>query len=111
MFKDLVRQFFSSKCQLTSLRLHIPCDQFLIEIYQCLSWSTDRCQNLRCLHVRLHRKRFLEFLVEHAPNLERLSVYLEESWVRSNFGDLSNDQSENSYQRCLEKVRQAPIIL
>ena len=111
MFKDLVCQFFSSKSQLMSLRVHIPCDKLLIEIYQCLFWSTDRCRTLRYLHVRLYNKRVLELFIEHAPNLERLSVYFEKSWVRSDFVDSSNDKSRKSYQRCSKKVGQSHYLI
>ena len=111
MFKDLVCQFFSSKSQLMFLRLDIPHDEFLIEIYQCLFWSTGRCRTLRYLHVRLYNKRFLELFIDHTPNLERLSVYFEESWGRSDFVDSSNDKSRKSYQRCSKKVGQSHYLI
>lgn len=84
-----------------SLRLDIPHDAFLLETYQCLSSSADRGRNLRYLHVRLYSKCFLELLIEHAPNLEQLSVYFEELWTRTDF---VNDTFRKSYQICPEKV-------
>jgi hypothetical protein len=106
MFKDLVRQLFSPKCQLISLRLDIPHDESSINIYQCLSFSADRCMSLRYLHVRLHYGCLLLHIIELVPNLEQLSVCLRTPSVRNEFFDSSSGTFRKSDEMCYNKVRQ-----
>jgi hypothetical protein len=92
MYNNLLRQLFSGKCQLTSLRLDIPYDYSCINIHEILSLFSDICSHsmfntaqyccmtLRYLHIHLNLTCFLEQLIEHVPNLERLSVYLPIFW-------------------------------
>ncbi|CAM4786287.1 unnamed protein product [Rotaria magnacalcarata] len=104
MFKDLLNEIFSEKCQLISLRLDIPCDHSYLNIYQCLSSSaisnTSKiqycCMTLRYVDIRLHYTCLIEHLIEHVPNLERLSVYLRESWNRNKLWDLTIGPFEES---------------
>ncbi|CAF3842988.1 unnamed protein product [Rotaria sp. Silwood1] len=92
MYNNLLRQLFSGKCQLTSLRFNIPYDYSSINIHQSLSLFSDLCSHsmfntaqyccmtLRYLHIHLNLTCFLEQLIERVPNLERLSVYLPVLW-------------------------------
>lgn len=86
MLKQLIRQFFSNKCQLTCLRLDIADDYSPINIHQCLIVSSHPstntilnkmqycCLTLRHLYICIKYTCFLEHLIEHIPNIERLSV-------------------------------------
>ncbi|CAF4492154.1 unnamed protein product [Rotaria sp. Silwood2] len=86
MFKQLIRQFFSNKSQLTCLRFDIADDNSPINIHQCLTLSPHPssssifnkaqycCLTLRHLYIYLKYTYFLEQLVEYIPNIERLSV-------------------------------------
>ena len=86
MLKQLIRQFFSNKCQLTYLRLDIADDSSSVNIHQCLILSSHSsassisnkmqycCLMLRHLYICLKYTCFLEHLIEHIPNIERLSV-------------------------------------
>jgi len=106
MFKDFLREIFSNKCQLISLRLNVPIVNFTnMNFHQCLSLSSNvysssiSNQNscyyitLRYLHIRISYACFLEHLIEHVPNLKCLSVCLRRGWGRndpleSTFGTL-----------------------
>ncbi|CAF3299899.1 unnamed protein product [Rotaria socialis] len=104
MFKDLLNEIFSEKCQLISLRLDIPRDHSYLNIHQCLSSSAISntikiqycCMTLRYVDIRLHYACLIEHLIEHVPNLERLSVYLRESWNRNKLWDLTIGPFEES---------------
>ncbi|CAF4333647.1 unnamed protein product, partial [Rotaria sordida] len=86
MLKQLIRQFFSNKCQLTYLQLDMADDNSSVNIRQCLILSSHSspisisnkiqycCLMLRYLYVCLKYTCFLEHLIEHIPNIERLSV-------------------------------------
>jgi hypothetical protein len=85
MFKKFIRQLFSDKCQLTSLRLDIANDESFTKIHQCLTLSSypsnsisntkqNCCMTLRYLYIRLKYICLLEHLIKHIPNIERLSV-------------------------------------
>ncbi|CAF3097345.1 unnamed protein product [Rotaria sp. Silwood2] len=86
MLKQLIRQFFSNKSQLTYLRLDIADDNSPINIHQCLTLSPhpasnslfnktqNYCLTLRHLYICLKYTCFLEQLIEYIPNIERLSV-------------------------------------
>ncbi|CAF1569586.1 unnamed protein product [Rotaria magnacalcarata] len=92
MFKQLIRQFFfPDKCQLICLRLDIADDDLPMNIHQCLilpSHSSTSsisnkfqysCLTLRYLYIRIKYSCFLEHLIEHIPNIERLSVIFKRS--------------------------------
>ncbi|CAF3881888.1 unnamed protein product [Rotaria sp. Silwood1] len=86
MFKQLIRQFFSNKSQLTYLRFDIADDNSPINIHQCLTLSPHPysssifnkaqycCLTLRYLYICSKYTYFLEQLIEYIPNIERLSV-------------------------------------
>jgi hypothetical protein len=86
MFKNLIRQIFSDKCKLISLRLDITNDGNPLNIHQCLASCSHPtstsisnqiqycCLTLRYLYIRLNYTSFLEHLIDHIPNIERLSV-------------------------------------
>ncbi|CAF1251594.1 unnamed protein product [Rotaria sordida] len=86
MFKKLICQLFSDKCQLISLQLDIADDNNPLNIHQCFTLCSHPssssisnkiqycCLTLRYLYVRLQYTSFLEHLIEHIPNIERLSV-------------------------------------
>ncbi|CAF4822561.1 unnamed protein product, partial [Rotaria sp. Silwood2] len=107
MFKDLLCVIFSEKCKLINLRVDIPCNQSYLIIHHCLSFSYHGsisnlfkakycCGKLRYVEIRLHYACFIEYLIEHAPNIERLSVYLKTSWNRYQLSDLSSEKFEQS---------------
>ncbi|CAF3362472.1 unnamed protein product [Rotaria socialis] len=116
MLKQLIRQFFSNKCQLTSLRLDIADDNSPVNIHQCLVLSSHPvsnsissrmqrcCLTLRHLYVCLKYTCFLEHLIEHIPNIERLSVTFK---PRIDFGSRSKSSIEKlikSHGNWFEKV-------
>ncbi|CAF1333455.1 unnamed protein product [Rotaria sordida] len=107
MFKDLLCVIFSEKCKLINLRVDIPCNQSYLIIHHCLWFSYHDsipnlfkakycCGKLRYVEIRLHYACFIEYLIEHAPNIERLSVYLKTSWNRYQLSDLSSEKFEQS---------------
>ncbi|CAF3966103.1 unnamed protein product [Rotaria sp. Silwood1] len=87
MYRQILCQIFSDRCQLTSLQLDI--NKFY-SIHQCLMTTQSHlplntvldgyksyCVTLRDLYIRLDYTCFLEDLIEYVPNLEQLSVHLE----------------------------------
>ncbi|CAF2334673.1 unnamed protein product [Rotaria sp. Silwood2] len=86
MIKKLLCQLFSARCQLTSLRLDIGNEFRYGSIHRCfmsyshLSSNFTQCQfpsccmTLRRIYIRLNQTCFLENLIEHVPNLEKLLV-------------------------------------
>ncbi|CAF3392948.1 unnamed protein product [Rotaria socialis] len=86
MMGQLLCKIFSAQCQLKTLRLDISNVFKSGRTHQCLeskpylsSDSTQHelqsyCMTLRYLYIRLNQTCFLENLIEHAPNLEQLSV-------------------------------------
>ncbi|CAF3950427.1 unnamed protein product [Rotaria sordida] len=86
MIEQLLRQLFSARCQLTSLRLDISNEFRYGGIHGCLASNSHLfsnfiqcqfsscCVTLRRLHIRLNQTRFLESLIEHVPNLEKIFV-------------------------------------
>jgi hypothetical protein len=83
MFKELIRQIFSSESRLISLRLDLACKDSYVDLHQCLKPSScsifDKYQpycysTLRRLYVHLEYTCFLEHLIEYVPVLEQLSV-------------------------------------
>ena len=80
---QLLRKLFSSQCRLTSLRLDMSSEFGDGLIHRCFATNSSRfelfqhptrCQTLLRLHIRLNYTYFLENLIEHAPNLEQMSV-------------------------------------
>ncbi|CAF1270449.1 unnamed protein product [Rotaria sordida] len=88
MFQQFLCQIFSNQCQLTYLELDI--NQAYYNIYQCLKLPSHSrlntnthefqfyCITLRCLKIHLKYTCFLEDLVERTPNLEQLSVHIQQ---------------------------------
>jgi len=86
LFQELIRQFFTSECGLTSLRLNIACDDDHRDLHHCLKTSDDTsvypifeqhqpyCRTLRRLYIHLEYTCFLEHLIEHVPSLEELYI-------------------------------------
>lgn len=101
MIEQFVCRLFSSQCQLKSLRLDIGNDFVIGRIHLCLAPNSylssnsiqyqleSCCITLRRLHIRLQCTSVLENLIEHLPNLEKLSVEfvlsleLNSSWKRN----------------------------
>ncbi|CAF1482062.1 unnamed protein product, partial [Rotaria sp. Silwood1] len=91
MFKQLIRQLFSDRCQLMFVRLDVADDDPPINIHQCLVLSSHPstklisnkieygCLTLRHLYIRIKYTCFLEHLIEYIPNIERLSVIFKQS--------------------------------
>ncbi|CAF2852561.1 unnamed protein product [Rotaria sp. Silwood2] len=91
MFQELLRQLFSDQCQLTYLHLDIT--NTFYNIYQCLDSNShlksniisteyqSYCLTLRHLEIQLGYTYILEYIIEHVPNLEKLSVYVEGSLI------------------------------
>ncbi|CAF3097464.1 unnamed protein product [Rotaria sp. Silwood2] len=46
--------------------------------------------------IRLHYACFIEYLIEHTPNIERLVVYLKTPWNRYQLSDLASEKFEQS---------------
>lgn len=111
IFENLVCQLFSRKCQLVSLRLDIPDGVSLSSIYHSSFWCYGRAINLRYLHIRIHVIYLLHMFIEHAPNLERLSVHLERSWARNELLYSPCDRFKKPYQTYSHEVRQLNDIL
>ncbi|CAF4694543.1 unnamed protein product, partial [Rotaria sp. Silwood2] len=87
MYRQILCQIFSDRCQLTFLQLDI--NKFY-SMHQCLKTRQSHlplntvldgyksyCITLRDLYIRLDYTCFLEDLIEYVPNLEQLSVDLE----------------------------------
>ncbi len=84
LFQELIRQFFTSECGLTSLRLDIACGDTQRDLHHCLKPPDTTsvysifeqyqpyCRTLRRLYIHLEYTCFLEHLVEHVPSLEEL---------------------------------------
>jgi len=97
MFKNLIRQLFSSESRLTSLRLDIFYVAFFVNLDQCLTTEYNLSSSvtkqyqfsyhtLRCLYIRLKNTIVFEHIIEHVPNLETLYVCFKPSlmiWPRS----------------------------
>ncbi len=117
MYNNLLRQLFSGKCQLTSLRLDIPYDYSCINIDESLSIFSDLsshsmfntaqycCMTLRYLHIHLNFTCFLEQLIERVPNLERLSVYLPRLWDKDSLSGPPIKRFVQSNEAWSNKVR------
>lgn len=86
MFKEFLRKLFSDNCQLTSLKLDVSTDDFYANIHQCFSLINNElgmhCMSLRYLHIHLIYGFLFEHIIEHAPNLEILSIHFKNSLVR-----------------------------
>lgn len=87
MRQRIIRQLFSSACQLTTLALDITRGDEYSELHYCLEPSSDDvpefhpeelrvCVSLRELTVHLNAAYFLECLVNHVPLLEKLRVHM-----------------------------------
>lgn len=105
--KQLIRQLFSNKSQLARLRLDISDDNAPANIHQCLTISSQHfyCLTLRHLYICLKYTCFLEHLIDHIPNIERLSVTFKR---RMNFEPRSKSNIETlikSNGNWFEKVR------
>ncbi|CAF3693515.1 unnamed protein product [Rotaria sp. Silwood1] len=107
MFKDLLCGIFSETCKLINLRLDIPCNQSYLIIHDCLSFSYHAsiprffkeqycCRKLRYVEIHLHYACFIEYIIEHARNIERLLVCLKTSWNRYQLSDLASEKFEQS---------------
>ncbi|CAF4809603.1 unnamed protein product, partial [Rotaria sp. Silwood2] len=95
MCQEFMRQLFSSKCQLTSLRLDISKDNSFFQIHNYFSSSffhintnqidnqlVTTCMSLRRLHIHIIYGYFIEHIVNHVPALEILSVIIRDSLAR-----------------------------
>ncbi|CAF3482253.1 unnamed protein product, partial [Rotaria sp. Silwood2] len=121
MIKQFLCKLFSGQCQLISFRLDISNESRDGSIHRCLSSSfyifsnlipyqhQSYCVTLRYLYVRINQIRFLEDLIEHVPNLEKLSVELDcslgsfASWRKSNVEILK--QSKTNWFNKLQKLK------
>ncbi|CAF3645157.1 unnamed protein product [Rotaria socialis] len=83
MFQEFIRQLFSGKCRLISLRIDLVYGDFGLYQYfklnHYLSCSITEqyrasCHTLRRLHIHLNYTYFLEYLIEHLPVPENLNV-------------------------------------
>lgn len=115
MLKDLLYQIFSEKCQLVSFRLDLfyegsiyinPC--LLFSSFNSISTSNNveySCKTLRYANIRLHYACFIEYVIRHAPNLERLSICLQTAWCRNQPSDFKCGTSQESNETCSYKVK------
>ncbi|CAF4520212.1 unnamed protein product [Rotaria sp. Silwood2] len=104
MVRKLISQLFSDKCQLILLRLDIGDDDNPLNIHECLTSCSHPsstsisnknqycCWTLRYLYVGLKYTSFLEHLIEHIPNIERLSVSFKK-WLDLEFRSRSDIQT------------------
>ncbi|CAF3666903.1 unnamed protein product [Rotaria sp. Silwood1] len=86
IFKEFLRQLFSSQCQLTSLRLDIVSYHIGYDTDDCMKLFSHSLQNsisnecqsfcttLSHLYIHIRYAYFLEQLIEHIPAIEKLSV-------------------------------------
>ena len=107
MYNNLLRQLFSGKCQLTSLRFNIPYNYASDNLFSHSMFNTAQyyCLTLRYLHIHLNLTCFLEQLIEHVPNLERLSVYLPVSWDKDSPSEPPIKRFVQSNEAWSNKVR------
>ncbi|CAF4024654.1 unnamed protein product, partial [Rotaria sordida] len=121
MIKQFLCKLFSDQCQLISFRLDISNESRDGSIHRCLSSSfyifsnlisyqhQSYCVTLRYLYIRINQIRFLEDLIEHVPNLEKLSVELDcslgsfASWRKSNVEILK--QSKTNWFNKIQKLK------
>ncbi|CAF3370587.1 unnamed protein product, partial [Rotaria socialis] len=101
MIKKLISQLFSDKCQLILLRLDIGDDDNPLNIHKCFTSCSHPsstsisninqycCWTLRYLYISLKYPSFLEHLIEHIPNIERLSVSFK-NWMGLEFRSRSD---------------------
>ncbi|CAF2872673.1 unnamed protein product [Rotaria sp. Silwood2] len=94
MCKQIIRQLFSSKCQLTCLRLNMINDSSDYRIHESFSpyydiYSSEidnqlntNCMTLRYLYIKIVFGYFIEYVIEHVPALEILSITFKYSLIR-----------------------------
>ena len=109
MIERLLGQLFSGQCQLKSLRVDICNIVINDDIHRCLrpyhSLSMDCCFTLRRLYIRIKYACFIENLIEHVPNLERLSVQFQFSLEFDSLRKLNIEIMKPSTENWLNKVR------
>ncbi|CAF4521330.1 unnamed protein product, partial [Rotaria sp. Silwood2] len=80
-------KLFSSRCQLTTLRLDISKELTGGMIHRYLASNSYLCQHQSCsitlrhLFIRLKHTSVLENIIQHVPNLEQISVQFDSSLV------------------------------
>ena len=80
-------KLFSSRCQLTTLRLDISKELTGGMIHRYLASNSYLCQHQSCcitlrhLFIRLKHTSVLENIIQHVPNLEQMSLQYDSSLV------------------------------
>ncbi|CAF4259387.1 unnamed protein product [Rotaria sordida] len=119
MYQEFIRQLFSSKCQLTSLRLDISQDNSLYQIHKCFSSSSSsdiysnqidnqlvtNCMTLRRLHIHVIHGYFIEHIIEHVPALEILSVVIEDSLAQEQLYHIKTKKFSSTIVNWYDKVK------
>jgi hypothetical protein len=117
MFKEFLRKLFSAKCQLTSVEIDISNDDSSVDIHQFYSFSIDghsnvinnelitHCMNLRYLHIHLMYGYILEYIIQHTPALEILSVQFKNGLVKQSSFELEITQFAPNLFNWRDKVK------
>ena len=109
--KQLLCQLFSSQCHLTSLRLHMSHCFTKNDIHECFTSDCIQyehqsfCLTLRRLHLRIIYIQFFEALLNHVPNLEKLSVQFEFPWAFDISREVNFAIMKQSNENWFNKVR------
>jgi hypothetical protein len=118
LFQELIRQFFTSECGLTSLRLNIACDDDHRDLHHCLKpldgtsvhsifeQHQPYCRTLRRLYIHLEYTCFLEHLIEHVPSLEELYICFRHTLETSPRSKVEVETLIQSNGNWFSKVRQ-----
>ncbi|CAF4130132.1 unnamed protein product [Rotaria sordida] len=118
MYQEFIRQLFSSKCQLTSLRLDISQDNSLYQIHKCFSSSSSsdiysnqidnqlvtNCMTLRRLHIHVIHGYFIEHIIEHVPALKILSVVIEDSLAQEQLYHIKTKKFSSTIVNWYDKI-------
>jgi hypothetical protein len=114
MMAQLVHKLFSNQCRLTTLRLDIVNVEKSTDFYQYLDPSYHPtlnqlrccCITLRYLYVRLIHIYSLEYIIEHVPALERLSVHFVDALISERDTEWTIRRLKRTEGNWLNKVRQ-----
>ncbi|CAF3698203.1 unnamed protein product [Rotaria sp. Silwood1] len=97
----ILDQFYLSKvlinnlCFLITGRLN-ELTMILDDVFTVFELEKELLERAATQKIRLHYACFIEYIIEHAPYIERLLVCLKTSWNRYQLSDLASEKFEQS---------------